>query len=120
MEALSKNELNVPYLSQIIDVIVSFCSPDMIILFRSYARGDATEKSDIDLLILKKDLEKEKERTISQNLEMELFRHNIAVATDLIAMNYERYFKLTDVIGYIYKSINRERVVVYETVHRMA
>jgi predicted nucleotidyltransferase len=44
----------IPYIDKIISIIVSLASPDQIILFGSYARGDNTEKSDIDLLIIKK------------------------------------------------------------------
>ncbi|MDR1445309.1 MAG: nucleotidyltransferase domain-containing protein, partial [Treponema sp.] len=47
---------NIPYIEKIIPIIVSFASPDQIILFGSYARGDNTDKSDIDLLIVKKGL----------------------------------------------------------------
>jgi predicted nucleotidyltransferase len=45
---------NIPYIDKIIPIIVSIASPDKIILFGSYARGDNTEKSDIDLLVIKK------------------------------------------------------------------
>jgi len=44
---------NVPFIDKIIPMIVSLASPDQIILFGSYARGDYTDKSDIDLLIIK-------------------------------------------------------------------
>jgi predicted nucleotidyltransferase len=47
---------NIPFLDQILSIIVNEVSPDQIILFGSYARGDNTEKSDIDLLIRKKTL----------------------------------------------------------------
>jgi predicted nucleotidyltransferase len=47
-------DINVPKIDIIVSIIVSIASPDQIILFGSYARGDYTEKSDIDLLILKK------------------------------------------------------------------
>ena len=47
---------NIPYIDKIVPIITSIASPDQIILFGSYARGDNTEKSDIDLLILKKGL----------------------------------------------------------------
>ncbi|MDR2731136.1 MAG: nucleotidyltransferase domain-containing protein, partial [Treponema sp.] len=38
-------DANIPYIDKIISVIVSLASPDQIILFGSYARGDNTEKS---------------------------------------------------------------------------
>jgi len=47
-------DAKIPYIDKIISIIVSLASPDQIILFGSYARGDYTEKSDIDLLIIKK------------------------------------------------------------------
>jgi predicted nucleotidyltransferase len=49
---------NVPFIDKIAPMIVSLASPDQIILFGSSARGDNTDKSDIDLLIIKKDLKK--------------------------------------------------------------
>jgi predicted nucleotidyltransferase len=51
-------ENNIPFIDKIISIIVSFASPGQIILFGSYARGDNTDKSDIDLLIVKKRLKK--------------------------------------------------------------
>jgi predicted nucleotidyltransferase len=41
---------NIPYIDKIVPIIVSLASPDQIILFGSYARGDNTDKSDIDSL----------------------------------------------------------------------
>ena len=39
-------------LDDIIDRIVERCKPEKIILFGSYARGDARQDSDIDLLVV--------------------------------------------------------------------
>ena len=47
-------EINIPLIDKIVPLIVSLVSPDQIMLFGSYARGDNTDKSDIDLLIIKK------------------------------------------------------------------
>jgi len=44
----------IPYIDKIVPIIESIVSPDQIVLFGSYARGDFTEKSDIDLLVVKK------------------------------------------------------------------
>ena len=54
-------EINIPAIDKIVTLIVSLVSPDQIMLFGSYARGDNTDKSDIDLLIIKKGLKKERE-----------------------------------------------------------
>ena len=112
VETLSLNGSNIPFIDQIVDIIVSLAEPEKIILFGSYARGDATEKSDIDLLVLKKNLENE--RDLSNLIEHGFFEHRIGISTDTIAMDYDRYYGLTDVIGYVYKAIDREGKIIYE------
>jgi len=111
VETLSLNGSNIPYIDQIVDIIVSLAEPEKIILFGSYARGDATEKSDIDLLILKKNLENERE--MYNKIEYAFFDNRIKVAIDHISMDYDKYYDLNDVIGYIYKTINKEGKVIY-------
>jgi predicted nucleotidyltransferase len=74
-------DINVPKIDTIISIIVSIASPDQIILFGSYARGDNTDKSDIDLF----------------------------------AIDYDRYLKLSDEIGYVYKTIKKEGKVIYDS-----
>ena len=38
---------------EIVDTVVAASDPEMVILFGSYARGDATPESDLDLLVVK-------------------------------------------------------------------
>jgi len=115
METLSMNEMNIPYINEIVDIIVSLTEPEKIILFGSYARGDASNKSDIDLLILIKGLKSEHEMYCT--IENAFYNNKINVAIDHISMDYDKYHTLKDVIGYIYKTINEEGKVIYETVH---
>ena len=48
-------------------------NPDKIILFGSYARGEETSDSDIDLFLIKDDLEKEEIRAYKLELQKKLF-----------------------------------------------
>jgi len=102
----------IPSIAQIVNTIVSTVAPDKIILFGSYARGDYRTDSDVDILILKKGLTNERE--ITGNLYLEFFNKKISTPIDLIAMDYDKYNRLSDNIGYIYKTIKREGVVIYE------
>jgi predicted nucleotidyltransferase len=102
---------NVPFLDQIISLIVSEASPDRIILFGSYARGDNTEKSDVDLLIVKKGLKKGRE--ITGNVRMALVYTDIDIAVDLLAVDSDKYEALKDEIGLVYKTIHKEGKAVY-------
>jgi len=104
---------NVPFIDKIIPMIVSLASPEQIILFGSYARGDYTDKSDIDLLIVKKDLKNGRE--INNILYREFFENKIDVPVDLISVDYNKYNELNNTIGYIYKTIKEEGKILYGT-----
>jgi predicted nucleotidyltransferase len=113
MSYYEKMDKNVPFIDKIIPMIVSLASPDQIILFGSYARGDNTEKSDIDLLIIKKGLKNGRE--INNILYRAFFENKIDVPIDLISVDYNKYNELNNTIGYIYKTIKEEGKVLYGT-----
>jgi predicted nucleotidyltransferase len=106
-------DTNIPYIDKIIPIIVSIASPDQIILFGSYARGDNTAKSDIDLLILKKGLKKGRE--ICGSIYMAFFENKISIPVDLLAIDYDRYIELNNEIGYVYKTIKEQGKIIYGT-----
>jgi len=107
-------EVNAPFLDKIVSIIVSVASPDQIILFGSYARGDNTAKSDIDLLILKKGLVKGRE--ICGSIYMAFFENKISIPVDLLAVDYDRYIELNNEIGYVYKTIKEQGKVIYGSI----
>jgi predicted nucleotidyltransferase len=106
-------DINIPFMDKILSLIVSLVSPDQIILFGSYARGDNTEKSDIDLLIIKKDLKESNEMT--DLLYRAFYNNKIGIPVDLIVMDYNKYLKLNNKIGFIYKTIKQEGKLLYGT-----
>jgi len=101
----------IPFLDQIVKTIVSVVVPDKVILFGSYARGDYRKDSDIDILILKNGLKNERE--MINSLYMEFFKEKISIPIDIIATDYEKYNRLSNDIGYIYKTIKQEGKVIY-------
>ena len=106
-------DINVPFIDEIIHLIVSLVSPDQIVLFGSYARGDNNEKSDIDLLIIKKDLINERE--VNNKLYRAFFEKKLNIPIDIISIDYDTYIKLNNEIGYIYKTIKEQGKVIYGT-----
>jgi len=110
-------DINVPKIDAIISIIVSIASPDQIILFGSYARGDNTPKSDIDLLILKKGLKNSFD--VIDSIYRSFFDHKISIAVDLLAIDYDRYLELSNEIGYVYKTIKKEGKVIYGSLSGM-
>ena len=104
---------NLSIIEKIVSIIVSLISPDQIILFGSYARGENNEKSDIDLLIIKKGLIKERE--VNNLLYRAFYDNNINIPIDIISIDYKKYNELNSKIGYIYKTIKEQGQIIYET-----
>ena len=102
---------NIPYIDKIVPIIISIASPDQIILFGSYARGDNTEKSDLDLLIIKKELKNSFD--IIDSIYMAFYENKIKVPVDLLAIDFNRYNEINNEIGYIYKTIKEQGKVIY-------
>jgi predicted nucleotidyltransferase len=106
-------DINIPKLDTIIPIIVSLASPDQIILFGSYARGKNNEKSDIDLLVLKKGLKNNLD--VIDSIYRAFFNQKIGIAVDLLAIDYNRYLEINNDIGYVYKTIKKEGKDIYDT-----
>ena len=106
-------DTNKPLIDKIVALIVSLVSPEQVVLFGSYARGEITKKSDIDLLIIKKNLKSERE--INNLLYRAFFDNDIDVPIDLISIDYDKYKELNNKIGYIYKTIKEQGVILYGT-----
>jgi predicted nucleotidyltransferase len=99
-------------IGQLVTFITSKITPEKIILFGSYARGDNKVDSDIDILIIMKNLNNERE--ITRSLYKSLLNEDITIPIDLIAIDIEKYNKLKNKNGYIFKSIEKEGVIIYE------
>jgi predicted nucleotidyltransferase len=103
---------DLPVIKQIVAFIISKISPERIVLFGSYARGENRADSDVDILIIMKNLKNERE--ITGLLYKELLKVDISIPIDLITVDYDNYIKLKDKIGYIYKTIEREGQILYD------
>jgi len=106
-------DIKIPYIKEIIAIIISIAEPDQIILFGSYAKGNNTEKSDVDLLIIKKELKDSLD--IIDAIYMAFYENKIRIPVDLLAIDYHKYNEINDDIGYIYKTIKEQGKVLYGT-----
>jgi predicted nucleotidyltransferase len=104
-------EQGLPILDKIIALVTSKTSPERIVLFGSYARGDNTENSDIDILIIIKDLVNE--RKITRSLYKALLDEDFSIPVDFLAIDYDKYNIVKNKIGYIYKTIEQEGKIIY-------
>jgi predicted nucleotidyltransferase len=82
-------------LDEIVRRIVKVADPDSIILFGSAARGEWSPDSDIDLLVVKADVEHR--RRLAQKLHLELY--GIAAAVDIVVVTPEDIDYLSGKVG---------------------
>ena len=93
------------------NIIVSEINPDKIILFGSRARGDCSTESDYDILVLKRGITNG--RKLSGDLKVRFYKERLLTPIDVIVMEHDRFYQLSDTSGYIYKNIKKEGVYIY-------
>ncbi len=104
MEYLSKEDIS-NLLDKLIDFIVAELKPGKIILFGSFARGDAVNRSDIDLAI-------EIENNLSES-DWLIFLHRISEKKfTLRKMDILRLDKTSPEMR---KAIKKEGIILYES-----
>ena len=98
---------------EIVERLISL-EPDKIILFGSYAYGNPTEESDIDLFLLKDDLDGEELKYLSRNARKKLvdLTYKYGIGFDILSAPTEYIKKRED---YFYKiDILQNGKVLYE------
>ena len=92
--------------------IVQDSQPDRILLFGSYARGDAGSDSDLDLLVVYNELPRSEKRSRAQHLYRLLW--DLELPTDIIIANGEDVDSRNQIAGHIYQPALSEGVAIYE------
>ena len=96
-------------IKKIVKRVVSRFLPEKIILFGSYARGNAGPDSDLDLLIVMPVTGSKRQKAV----EIGVALHDIAIAKDVIVVTPEEFEWRKDVIGTIERPAWREGKVLY-------
>jgi predicted nucleotidyltransferase len=99
-----------PYLSEVVDRIVQKFHPEKIILFGSWARGDAQEDSDLDLLVVLPQVE----HTRNAAIQIGNTLSNLPISKDIIVSTPKDIEKYGKTIGYILKPALAEGKIIYE------
>jgi predicted nucleotidyltransferase len=90
--------------------IIRTSNPDKIILFGSYARGNCSADSDLDLLIIVPNIE----HTRQESIRVRRALRGLLVPVDIVIATPEQISRLGNVAGLVYRSALSEGKVLYE------
>lgn len=82
----------------------------MVILFGSYAQGNPTKDSDLDLLVIKDD----STPNIQRNRLVRSFLQDLFIPVDVIVKSSEEFEKYKDIVGSVVYSANKYGRILYE------
>jgi predicted nucleotidyltransferase len=85
-------------------------APDRVVLFGSYARGDADEGSDVDLMVLFSEVENPRARAA----EIYTALAGCGFPKDILVSTVSRFERYRNVPNTIYWPVSREGQVLYE------
>ncbi len=94
--------------------IISGFQPERIILFGSYARGDAGPDSDVDLLVVMPDGTDRRQTTIA----IQSVLGGLGVAKDVVVTTPDEITRRGDLIGTVLRPALREGKVLYDRSRR--
>lgn len=100
-------------LDEITRRIVTISDPEQVILFGSYARGDATPGSDVDVLVIVNDVLPRQE-----SVRVQRALRGLLVPIDVVVATPQQIAAYGDAVGMVYLAALREGKVLYERAAR--
>jgi len=108
--AMARTENTEELLEEVVQRILAVSDPEHIILFGSYARGEAGPDSDLDLLVLEKGVTKPRQE--SNRLRRAL--RGLLVPIDVVVATPQQADRYRNAIGLIYAPALKEGRILYE------
>jgi len=96
-------------LDEVVRRVVEVAQPDRIILFGSAARGEAGPESDLDLLVIKRDVPHR--GRLAEKIYLNFF--GLGVAVDVLVATPEDIERFRDKIGSVFRPALREGRIIY-------
>lgn len=97
-------------LTEIVRRICAVGDPEQIILFGSYARDEFGPDSDLDLLVIERDIQAPRQESVRLRRAL----RGLLVPIDVLVATPEQIERHRDTIGLIYGPAVREGKIIYE------
>ena len=97
-------------ISQAVELLVQASNPVRIYLFGSYARGDFTDRSDLDFLVLLKEVKNRHREIVHLHDVLQPLR----IPVDILLASESTFHDWEDVIGTIFYVVKKEGQVCYD------
>jgi uncharacterized protein len=97
-------------INQAVNIIVQTARPNAVILFGSYARGNAGEESDVDLCVVEESLDDKRMESVRIRRALSPLR----IPVDIIVHSAQTVREWSEVTGTLIYSILQEGKVLYE------
>lgn len=105
-EAMTSEEL----IATMVDRIADQFDPDRIVLFGSWARGEARVSSDVDLLVVMPDGTDRREAAIAMRVAV----GDVPLAKDIVVTTPNEIARRAHIVGTVLRAALREGKVVHE------
>ena len=100
-------------IQQAVERLVAAANPSKVILFGSYARGDATENSDLDLMVI----EPEVANKFDEMVRLRNVMGDMSVGVDLLVYSDREASSRSQVAGTVLYWAFKEGRVLYDACH---
>jgi predicted nucleotidyltransferase len=97
-------------LDEIVHRILGVCDPKQIILFGSYARGEAGPDSDVDIMVIAEDVTEPRRESVRLRRAL----RGLLTPIDIIVATPEHLHRHRNSVGLVYGPAVREGVVLCE------
>lgn len=97
-------------IQQAVERLVAASNPNKVILFGSYARGDATEDSDLDLMVIEQEVQNSGEEMIRLHRAV----GDVGVGVDVLVYSDKEASRRSQVPGTLLYWVFKEGRVLYD------
>ena len=101
-------------LPQMVETIVTEVDPEQVILFGSHARGDASEDSDVDLIVVESEPFGENRDRGSEAVRLWQALANFEVSKDILVYSRDEVEYWRDSLNHVLARALREGEILYE------